>query len=419
MPKKAKELSALAVAKLKSEGRHAVGGVDGLYLYVMNGTRCWIFRWAAGTRIDRHGKTVSRRRDMGLGGYPEVSLAEARETARGLRKQIRDGIDPLTQRQQGVEAARRQQSKAKTFRECAEVVIANKGRELKNPKDIFHWASSVETYAYPVIGDMIVGDITKADIVTVLEPIWESKNPTASLLRCRIENVLDYAKAMEYREGENPAAWKGVLQPILGRVKREKKPQPSLPYPEIGAFMAELRKRDESSARALEFLILTATRTRETVEATWDEFDLQAKIWSIPAKRMKADKAHRVPLSDSALRILQQLPRIEDSPYVFPAPMSEKLTDVSFYNLIRRIHESVLKEDGKGFIDPKQNRIVTTHGFRSTFRDWAAEQTNYPREVCEQALAHKLPDEVEAAYLRTDYLEKRACLMEEWAAFCG
>jgi integrase len=356
---------------------------------------------------------------MGLGSYPEVSLAEARETARGLRKQVRDGFDPLTQRQQGQEAARRQRNKAKTFRECAEVVIANKGRELKNPKDILLWASSIEIYAYPVIGNMIVGDITKADIVAVLEPIWEAKNVTASRLRCRIENVLDYAKAMEYREGENPAAWKAVLEPILGKVKREKKPQPSLPYSEIGAFIAELRKRDEISARALEFLILTATRTGETVGATWDEFDLQSKIWSIPAKRMKAAKPHRVPLSEGALRVLQQLPRIQGTPYVFPAPRTEKLTDVSFFNLIKRIHESALKEGGKGFIDPKQNRIVTTHGFRSTFRDWAAEQTHYPREVCEHALAHQLPDAVEAAYLRTDFLERRTRLMEEWAAFCG
>lgn len=208
------------------------------------------------------------RRDVGLGSYPEVSLAEAREKARELRKQVRGGIDPIEQKKQDREALRVQQSKAKTFRKCAEVVIANKSRELKNAKHVAQWQSTLETYAYPTIGERIVGTITKADVVGVLEPIWQTKNETANRLRGRIETILDYAKAMEYREGDNPAAWKGALEPILGKVSREVKAQPSLPYREIGAFMAELRKREGVSPRALEFAILTATRSGEVFGAT-------------------------------------------------------------------------------------------------------------------------------------------------------
>lgn len=253
MPKKAKELSALAVAKLKTEGRHAVGGADGLHLRIAGGSRAWVLRIAVGTRLNDNGKPVVHRRDVGLGSYPEVSLAEAREKARELRKQVRGGIDPIEQKKQDREALRVQQSKAKTFRECAEVVIANKSRELKNAKHVAQWQSTLETYAYPTIGERIVGTITKADVVGVLEPIWQTKNETANRLRGRIETILDYAKAMEYREGDNPAAWKGALEPILGKVSREVKAQPSLPYREIGAFMAELRKREGVSPRALEF----------------------------------------------------------------------------------------------------------------------------------------------------------------------
>lgn len=241
-------------------------------------SRAWVLRVAVGTRLNDNGKPVVHRRDVGLGSYPEVSLAEAREKARELRKQVRGGIDPIEQKKQDREALRVQQSKAKTFRECAEVVIANKSRELKNAKHVAQWQSTLETYAYPTIGERIVGTITKADVVAVLEPIWQTKNETANRLRGRIETILDYAKAMEYREGDNPAAWKGALEPILGKVNREVKAQPSLPYREIGAFMAELRKREGVSPRALEFAILTATRSGEVFGATWDEIDLKAKL---------------------------------------------------------------------------------------------------------------------------------------------
>ncbi|MDR2014775.1 MAG: integrase arm-type DNA-binding domain-containing protein, partial [Azoarcus sp.] len=290
MPKKAKELSALAVSKLKMPGFYSVGGVDGLHLQVRGGSRAWILRVVNGTRTNSRGQTVVRRCDVGLGSFSDVSLAEAREKARELRKQVRDGIDPIAQKQQKREAVRVQEAKVKTFRECAEVVIANKSNELKNPKHIAQWQSTLETYAYPIIGDKIVGDVTKADIVAVLQPIWLDKNETATRVRGRIEAVMDYAKAIEILKGDNPAVWKGSLEPILGKVKRKKKSHPSLPYSELGTFMAELRRREGISPRALEFLILTATRSNEVFGAAWDEIDMQSKVWTIPGERMKADK---------------------------------------------------------------------------------------------------------------------------------
>jgi len=419
MPKKAKELSALAVSKIKTAGRYAVGGAEGLHLQVIGCSRVWVLRLVVGKRINSQGRSVAHRRDMGLGSFPELSLAEAREKARQMRRMVRDGVDPLMQKQQKHEVVRTQQTKTKTFRECAKAVITNKSREFKNAKHLAQWESTLATYAYPIIGKKNVSAITKADIVAILEPIWVAKNETASRLRGRIETILDYAKAMEYREGDNPAEWKGTLEPILGKVKRKSKSQPSLPYSELGTFLCELRGRTGITPRALEFLILTATRSNEVLGATWEEFNLQSKIWTIPSERMKADKPHRVPLTETALNLLQVLPRIEGTPYVFPAPKNGKLSDMSLTSVIRRMHQTALEEGRKGFLDPKQNRIATAHGFRSTFRDWTAEQTNYPRQICEQALAHSLPDEVEAAYLRTDYLEKRTDLMEEWSEFCA
>ena len=375
MPKKAKELSALSVSKLKINGRYPVGGVDGLQLRVMDGSRSWILCIAVGTRIDNKGQPVVHRRDMGLGAYPEISLGEAREKARELRKQVRDGVDPVEQKKQQRQVLRIQQLKAKTFRECAEIVIANKTRELKNAKHIAQWGSTLETYAYPIIGEQPVSNIGKSEILMVLEPIWHSKNETARRLRGRLETILDYAKAMDYRQGDNPAAWKGALEPILGKVKQEIQRQPSLPYTEIQGFMAALCQREGISPRALEFAILTAVRSGEVFGATWNEIDWDKRTWIIPKERMKAGREHKVPLSDDAFYLLQQLPRIKDKPNIFPAPCAGKLSDMALTVVIRRLHTAELEAGRKGFLDPKQDRVVTTHGFRSTFRDWAADQT--------------------------------------------
>ncbi|MDC5008213.1 tyrosine-type recombinase/integrase [Acinetobacter baumannii] len=421
MPKKSKELSALSVSKLKTTGRHSVGGVDGLCLNVEGNSRVWILRAVVGKRLDKDGKLKPHRRDIGLGPYPEVSLAEARAKATELRLQIRNGIDPIRHKQEQREALLLQQHREKTFRECAKIVIEKKTLELKNEKHISQWSSSLETYIYPVIGDRMIGSITKTDIVAALEPIWIEIHETAKRVRGRIETIFDYAKAMEYFVGDNPAAWKGNLEPILGNLKQESRPHPSLPYEQVAEFIQHLRQKKGISSKALEFAILTACRSGEVFGAMWKEIDFKNKVWIIPKERMKADKEHRVPLSQVGISLLEKLyqeahPQPDD--FIFPTPRSgEMLSDMSLTAMIKRMHEQKFKEDSIGYIDPKQNRVITTHGFRSTFRDWSADKTNYPREVCEHVLAHKLPDEVEAAYLRGAYLEKRKGLMEDWANF--
>ena len=420
MPKKAKELSALSVAKIKENGRHAVGGVDGLHLRIVDDSRAWVLRVAVGKKVDDQGKVKIHRRDIGLGSFPEVSLSEAREKARELKKKIRDGIDPLQEKQERLNALKIQKHLAKTFRECAEVVIAKKTLELKNQKHIGQWSSTLETYIYPTLGDLIVGTITKVDIATVLEPIWIEKNETAKRIRGRIETIFDYAKAMGYFVGDNPAEWKGNLEPILGNLKQESRPHPSLPYEQVAGFIQHLGQKKGISPKALEFAILTACRSGEIFGAKWQEIDFKNKVWIIPKERMKAEKEHRVPLSQQAINLLESIqPYTQSHDFIFPAPRTgEMLSDMSLTTLIKRMHEQKLKENGLGYIDPKQNRVITTHGFRSTFRDWSADKTDYPREVCEHVLAHKLPDEVEAAYLRGAYLEKRKSLMADWAEFC-
>ena len=420
MPKKAKELSALSVAKIKENGRHAVGGVDGLHLRIVDGSRAWVLRVAVGKKVDDQGKVKIHRRDIGLGSFPEVSLSEAREKARELKKKIRDGIDPLQEKQERLNALKIQKHRAKTFRECAEVVIAKKTLELKNQKHIGQWSSTLETYIYPTLGDLIVGTITKVDIAAVLEPIWIEKNETAKRIRGRIETVFDYAKAMGYFVGDNPAEWKGNLEPILGNLKQESRPHPSLPYEQVAEFIQHLRQKKGISPKALEFTILTACRSGEIFGAKWQEIDFKNKVWIIPKERMKAEKEHRVPLSQESIALLKSVKgHTQPQDFIFPAPRSgDMLSDMSLTTLIKRMHEQKRKENGLGYIDLKQNRVITTHGFRSTFRDWSADKTDYPREVCEHVLAHKLPDEVEAAYLRGAYLEKRKGLMADWAEYC-
>lgn len=420
MPKKAKELSALSVARIKENGRHAVGGVDGLHLRIVNSSRAWVLRVAVGQRTDDQGNLKVHRRDIGLGSFPDVSLAEARAKASELKAHIRNGIDPIQEKQEKLQALRIQRHRERTFSECAKIVITTKARELKNQKHIGQWSTTLETYIYPTLGDRIIGSITKVDIATVLEKIWVEKNETAKRLRGRIETIFDYAKAMEYFIGDNPAAWKGNLEPILGNLKQISRPHPSLPYEQVTEFVQHLRQKKGMSPKALEFAILTACRSGEIFGATWQEIDFESKVWIIPKERMKAAKEHRVPLSKEAINLLKSIrPETLSQGYIFPAPREGgMLSDMSLTSLIKRMHEQKHKENGLGYLDPKQNRVITTHGFRSTFRDWSADKTDYPREVCEHVLAHKLPDEVEAAYLRGAYLEKRKGLMNEWAKYC-
>lgn len=412
MPKKAKELSALAVSKLKTDGRHAVGGVDGLHLRVLGASRAWVLRIAVGSRIGKDGRPTVHRRDAGLGSYPEVSLAEARERARELRKQVRDGIDPVLERQAVKVQSALETAKTKTFEECAKAYIDANRAGWKNEKHAQQWENTLATYVYPKFGHLPVASVDTGMVLEVLqqpvgsagETLWRNKTETASRLRGRMESILDWAAFRGYRQGDNPARWKGHLEHELPARSKVQKVEhhAALPYAEIAVFMAELRMKEGVSARALEFAILTAARSGEVRGAQWSEIDLQNKIWIIPAERMKAGKEHRVPLASQAVALLKALPSEEGNDHVFLAPRGGQLSDMALTAVLRRMGREGL----------------TQHGFRSTFRDWAGETTTYPREVCEHALAHRLADGVEAAYQRGDLLAKRAGLMSDWANYC-
>lgn len=411
MPKRARELTALAVSKLKSEGRYAVGGAAGLHLRVAGNSRTWVLRI----------KVADRRRDMGLGAFPEVSLAEARQRALEQRKAVARGLDPIEERQAQRAREAATIANSKTFEECAREYIEAHTAGWKSVKHAAQWTATLETYAFPILGKLPVAAIDTARVLQVLTPIWTTKTETASRLRGRVESILDWAKVRGYRQGENPARWKNNLRHQLPARSKVQKVQhhAALPYVRVGAFMADLRKREGISPRALEFAILTGTRSGEVRGATWSEINLKSLRWTIPASRMKREKEHVVPLSPAAVKLLKNVPCIAKADFVFPAPRGGQLSDAAMGAFIDSIHEADLKRGGVGYLDPSRDKIATPHGFRSSFRDWAAEVAYFPSEVIEHALAHKLKDKAEAAYQRGTLLTKRAKLMEEWAKYCS
>lgn len=367
-----------------------------LYIRVSDsGHKRWVFRW--------RDRTNSRLRDMGLGSFPDVSLADAKAAASEHRKQIREGFDPIAERQRLTAEIKAAAGKIPSFSEACEAYISAHEAGWKNEKHVAQWRSTLKTYAGPVIGDLPVHLISDEHIVKVLDPIWITKTETASRVRGRIERVLDWATARKYREGLNPARWKGHLDtqfPAPSKLKKVKHHE-SLAYSDVYSFVKELEKQKGIAARALEFTILTAARTGEVIAAEWSEFDLKAAVWTIPADRMKAGKPHRVPLSKAAVGILKGQ-RGHDSKYVLPGIRDGKhLSNMAMLEL--------LKDMDKDF---------TVHGFRSTFRNWAAERTSFPRDVCEASLAHTLKDKTEAAYLHSDLLEKRVAIMDRWSKHC-
>ena len=387
-------LSARAVTSAKERGLHTDGG--GLFLQVArNGSRSWLFRFTL------RGKT----RHMGLGPIDLVSLAEARAAAFECRRLCLDGNDPIEQRKARRAEERLSAAQAITFDECAAGFIAAQSAAWRNGKHRAQWSATLKTYVTPVFGSVSVQKVDTALVMRVLEPIWTTKAETASRLRGRIELILNWATARGFRQGENPARWRGHLANLLPARARVQtvKHHAALPYPEIGAFMADLRAREGVAAAALEFLILTAARTSEVLGARWQEIDLTKRTWIVPADRMKGRREHRVPLSNAVCAALKRLHGLHDE-VVFPGTTRNRpLSNMALLVLLRRMNRGDL----------------TVHGFRSTFRDWAAEHTDYPPEVAEMALAHSVSDKVEAAYRRGDLFEKRNHLMSAWAEYCA
>ncbi len=405
MARPEKRLTARTVETIKKPGLHADGG--GLYLHVSNnGARSWIFRW----------KRDGRLRDMGLGPLNTVSLAEARDKALACRKLKLDGRDPIEERRAQRQATKLESAKALTFKDCARAYIVAHSAGWKNDKHAAQWPSTLEAYVYPVFGSLPVQAVDVALVMKALEQnvaregdpsaaLWNAKPETASRVRGRIELVLDWATARGYRQGENPARWRGHLENLLPKKSKVRRVEhhSALPYPEIAAFIRELRAQDGIAARALEFAILTAARTGEVIGATWAEIDLVARLWTVPAERMKAGREHRVPLSEAALAVVSGMAEVRSGKHVFPGARDNRpLSQMAMLMLLRR-----MGRDG-----------LTVHGFRSAFSDWCAEQTAFPSEVREMALAHTVGDKVEAAYRRGDLFEKRRQLAEAWARYC-
>ncbi len=397
------KLTALTVAHVAKQAGFYPDG-DGLYLRVTNGGASWVYRYML----------AGRARYMGLGPLKLYGLAEARDRLLEAKRMRHNGVDPIDAKREAKAQALLEAAKGITFKDAAASYIASHSKAWKGAKVEALWKATLATYAEPVLGALAVKDIDTNLVVKVLEPIWNEKPETAGRVRQRIEAILDWAKVRGYREGENPARWKGhleVLLPARSKIRRVAH-HPALPYDEIGDFMAALRAQEGTAARALELLILTAARTTEILNAPWNEFDLDGSVWTVPAERMrKSGKQHRVPLSDEARAILNEAKRKRDAldeesrpTLVFPGARRDKpLSNMAFLMLLRRL--------GRG--------DITAHGFRSTFRDWAAERTNFPNEVAEMALAHTVPDDVEGAYRRGDLFEKRQRLMAAWARFCA
>jgi integrase len=394
MPRKAKELTALTVSRLRDEGRHAVGGADGLHLRIAGASRAWVLR----------AKIGERRCDIGLGPFPEVTLAEARDAAIDLRRQIRRGIDPLKDRKLTRLRSQAELRPLVTFRSCVEAYVEMNRAGWKSKKHAAQWSATLKTYAFPTIGEIAVGEVDTSTVLAILQPIWTTKTETASRVRGRIEAVLDWARVQGFRSGDNPARWRGHLDKTLPPRRRVQGVvhHAALPYSEVAALIRELQARPGISARALEFSILCASRSGEVRGAVWDEFDLEGGVWTIPVERMKAGKEHRIPLAPQTIQLLRGLPRFAKEPHVFGAPRGGPLSDMSLTAVLKRMGQTE----------------ITQHGFRSTFRDWAGETTNYAREVIEHALSHQLKDKAEAAYQRGDLLQKRSALMKDWADFC-
>jgi integrase len=393
--KKAQELGALQVSRLKTPGLHFVGGVDGLALQVAaSGSRSWVLRTMIG----------GKRREMGLGGFPGVSLARAREDAGEARRMAKKGIDPIEEGRAARSALAASRAKDVTFKEGA-LSYLEAHEKTWSSKSYDQWLSSLQAHAFPKLGNLLMRDIDLPQVLDVLEPIWHGKTETAGRLRGRLERILDWATVRKYRFGENPARWKGHLEVLLPAPKKIQVVEhfKALHYTKVGAFMADLRQLEGQGAKALEFAILTASRSTQARGAAWAEIDIKEAMWTVPKERMKdKQRDHRVPLSKAVLQLLEKMPRIKDTDLVFPAAGGGMISDATMSAVLKRMKVAAVP-----------------HGFRSTFKDWASEVSNYTGEVSEMALAHAVGDKVEEAYRRGDLFAKRRRMMEDWAKFCA
>lgn len=394
MAKSEKRLTALQVSRATKPGLLSDGG--GLYLNVSaSGSKSWLYRYML------RGKA----REMGLRSYPSVSLEQAREARDAARKLKDTGIDPIEARDVAAMEEALRKAREVTFRDYARTFIEARKPGWKNAKHAAQWEATLETYAHPTIGDLPVAEIDTQLVLKVLRPIWTEVPETAARVRGRIEAILDAARAEEIRQGENPARWKGRLDKLLParRAVQEVEHHSALPYADMPAFWQALKAQQGMGAQALQFAILTAARSGEVRGARWSEIDFDQAVWTIPGARMKARALHRVPLAKAALNILEQALHRKGETLIFPgAKEGRPLSDMTLTAVLRRMKRGDL----------------TAHGFRSTFSDWCAEQTAFPREVAEMALAHTIGNKVEAAYRRGDLFEKRRRLMDAWASFC-
>jgi integrase len=416
-----KRLSQTFVEKHTTPGLYSDG--NGLYLQITASkddgyvTKSWIFRYAVGSREEK------RERKMGLGAYPLVSLAMAREMAIECSLKRLRGIDPLEEREAQKRTKAVGAAKTITFEKAAEQYIATHRAGWRNVSHASQWPNSLNAYVYPVFGEMAVRDIDTGMVMRVLEPIWTTKSVTAGRVRGRIERILDWSKVNGFREGENPARWTGHLDHLLPEHAKIRKVEhhPALPYTQVPAFMAELRTRTGASTKLLEFTILTTARTKESIGAKWSEIDFGAKVWTVPPERMKGNREHLVPLSDAAMAVIERMRSLRQNDYVFPGDRKGKtLGHTAMLDVIERMNTQREKVGLSRWVDPKEdNEDVVPHGFRSSFRDWVSEETNFAGDLAEAALAHVKGDKVEAAYKRGTMFEKRRKLMEAWAAYCG
>ncbi|WP_422028478.1 tyrosine-type recombinase/integrase [Roseovarius sp.] len=416
MPKIADELSALEIKKLKHPGGRwnaviNVGGVTGLQMQITPaGAKSWLLRVTVG----------GKRRKVGLGSYPTITLAAARERAREALEMIERGVDPVEQRRAARAALAAQQARSLTFAEAMEKFAPKKMAEFRSEKQRRLWRNSLELHALPILGSIPVDQITRADVLRVLEPIWTEKTETATKLRGRIEGVMTWAEVAGHCEGPNPARWQANLDQFLPQPSKIRQEQhyPALALADAPRWFSDLRGREGMATRALEFVALTAARSGEVRGAVWSEIDIGAGLWTIAGARMKSGRPHRVPLSTEAVALLHDLPRMDGGEHVFWAVRGGMLSDASLSATIKRMHAAEVKTGHPGYLDPMSGRPAVVHGLRSTFRQWAAER-GYDRDMAEMQLAHAVGSDVERAYQRSDMLERRRAMMAAWAGFLG